>query len=257
MVSIVMPAYQAERYLETAVRSVQAQTFTDWELIIIDDHSSDCTADLAEALAGADARIRVLYNQENTGVAGSRNRGVTAARGEWIAFLDSDDAWREDKLEKQLACAVRHHADFLFTGSAFMNAGGEHINSYLPVPEKIGYRELLKQNLVSCSSVLIRRELVLEYPMRHADRLHEDFAVWLQILRDKKLAAYGINEPLLIYRLSAGSKSGNKAKAALMTWRVYRYLGLNPVIAAYYWLHYFIRSVRKYRGFVDKTSKQK
>lgn len=248
MISIIMPAYNAQRTLHQAVDSALCQTYQNIELLIIDDFSSDSTGQIAEEYIKQDRRVRLLKNNKNLGVAASRNRGVAAARGEWVAFLDSDDAWAADKLEKQLSCAAARHGEFIFTGSAFMDADGNRKVGLLHVPAQVTYKELLKQNVISCSSVMIKKSLVCKYKMA-GDFLHEDFAVWLQILRDGK-TAFGVDEPLLIYRLSAGSKSGNKWKAAKMTYRVYRHIGLNVFSAVYYWMHYLFRSVRKYSKLV-------
>ncbi len=248
MISIIMPAYNAARYIEEAIRSVIAQTYTDWELIIIDDCSTDNTLQIVEPYVRQCQNIHYHRNKENCGAARTRNRGVKAAAGEWIAFLDSDDCWAPNKLELQMEAAIAYNARLLFTGSAFIDENSQPLDYYLPAPAAISYKELLKQNVVSCSSVLIQKELIMEYPMKHASKLHEDFAVWLQILRDKQIQAYGVDQPLLIYRISSGSKSGNKLKAAIMTFRVYRYLKLNPVQACYYWICYTIRSLKKYRN---------
>lgn len=246
-VSIIMPAYNASRYIEEAITSVLSQTFTDWELLILDDGSSDETRSISQTYADRDPRILCLPNEQNLGVAQTRNRGVSLARGQWIAFLDSDDRWEPEKLQLQLETAHRQHADFLFTGSAFMDENSRPLDYVLTVPEQISYHRLLHQNLISCSSVLIKKDLIRDYPMRHGDILHEDFAVWLQILRDKQICACGVNKPLLVYRVSSASKSGNKIKAGLMTLRVYRYLGIPWVPACFYWCSYFYRSMKKYR----------
>ena len=174
------------------------------------------------------------------------------ARGDWIAFLDSDDVWEPEKLAAQIEFAHQKGAEFTFTGSAFMDVDGKRRSYYLAVPEKVSYRQLLKQNIISCSSVLIRRSLLLEYPMEQSGVLHEDFAVWLRILREKHIYAYGLNQPFLIYRVSAGSSSGNKWKAARMTFRVYRYIGLPLVAVLYYWLCYTKRSFFKYKNLKVK-----
>lgn len=247
MISIVMPAYHAGQYIEASIQSVLNQTYRSWELLIIDDGSSDNTGRIAEAYAAQYPNIHYHRNVGNLGVAESRNLGVSMAAGEWIAYLDSDDCWHPEKLQKQIKLAGSSRAEFLFTGSAFMNEYGQTLDYYLPAPKTVSYRELLKQNVVSCSSVMIKKELAQQYPMKHASQMHEDFAVWLQILREKKICAYGVDEPLLIYRLSTNSKSGNKIKAGMMTFRVYRYLGISLIPALYYFSYYFIRSVRKYR----------
>lgn len=247
MVSIIMPAYNCEKYLRSAVESVKAQTYTDWTLFIIDDCSTDRTRILAEELAETDGRIVVKHNKENYGVAKTRNWGVREADSEWVAFLDSDDLWRPDKLEKQIKLSEKiSTANLIFTGSGFIKENGEKIDYILHVPEKINRKELLKQNLISCSSVLINRDLMLKYPMPEKEMIHEDFASWLRIL-DEEEYAYGIDKPLLIYRRSESSKSGNKAKAAKMNWKTYRNIGLSPVKAMYYMCWYVIKGLMKYR----------
>lgn len=245
MVSIVMPAYNAERTIEFAVRSVLAQTYKSFELIIINDCSIDKTPEIIRKLMHEDGRIRTINNDKNSGVSFTRHRGVKFALGEWIAFLDSDDAWTADKLEKQIALQEKTGAKFLFTGSSFVNADGEKINAILHVPEQISYRKLLKQNLVSNSSVMIRKSLYQKYESM-GDRMHEDFTCWLKVLRSGEIA-YGIDEPLLIYRLSPTSKSGNKVKAAKMNWNTYRAIGLNIFQAAYYEAWYVVNGLLKYR----------
>ena len=197
-ISIVTPAYNCEKYLEEAVNSVLAQSFEDWELLIIDDCSKDATWLRMQTLAKQDNRIRIFQNRHNSGSAATRNNGIRQARGEWIAFLDSDDLWRPEKLERQMSVLRKHpDASFLFTGSAFIEDDGMTIAHVLHVPEKVSRKKLLKQNVISCSSVLIRRELMLEFPMPEEDGIHEDFATWLAIL-SKIPCAYGVDEPLLV-----------------------------------------------------------
>ena len=170
----------------------------------------DNTYRYMKKLAEKDKRIRIFQNKVNSGSAATRNYGVRLARGEWIAFLDGDDLWREDKLEKQLAVIERNpEAEFLFTGSAFIEDDGMTIAHVLHVPEHVSRRKLLGQNVISCSSVLIRRELMLEFPMPEEEGIHEDFATWLAIL-EKVPKAYGVDEPLLIYRKALASKSGKR-----------------------------------------------
>lgn len=247
LISIVMPAYNAGHTIEEAIRSVIAQTYTNWELIVIDDCSSDNTFSVAEYLAMTDRRIRLLKNARNAGVSATRNIAVTVANGAWIAFLDSDDMWASDKLHKQMALLNnKPDASLIFTGSAFVNAENRMASYHLHVPEHITYRQLLKQNLISCSSVLVKKDLMDEYPMKY-DNMHEDYAVWLQILKGGHLA-YGIDEPLLIYRLSGTSKSSDKKRAAGMTFRVYRFIGLNYIQALYYFCWYAVKNLKKYRS---------
>ena len=245
-VSIIMAAYNAELTIGQAIESVIAQTFSDWELLVVNDCSSDRTEEIVDQYVKREDRIRLICNAENSGVSISRKRGMEAASGEWIAVLDSDDVWTSDKLEKQLALAEAKRAELIFTGSAFMDNDGKKIDWQLHVPSTLPYRELLKQNLVSNSSVLVKKYLYKKY-YAVGDEMHEDFAIWLGITKSG-VTAYGIDEPLLIYRLAKSSKSSNKLKAARMNWNTYRYVGLGPLVSAYYMCWYTVKGLLKYRN---------
>lgn len=251
-ISIIMAAYNAEKTIEQAIYSVLCQTYPDFELLVVNDCSTDKTAALVAAIAEKDDRVRLISNEKNGGVSYTRKHGLEEARGEWIAILDSDDAWASEKLEKQIELQKKTNAELLFTGSAFMDADGRPINWYLHAPAEVTYRQLLKQNVLSNSSALVRKELYAKY-YAVGDGMHEDFAIWLSILKEGR-KAYGVDEPLLIYRLAKTSKSGNKIKAAKMNWNTYRYVGLNPVEAFYYEGWYMVRNLIKYANL--KTSKQ-
>lgn len=244
LISIIMAAYNAEKTIEQAINSVLSQTYPDFELLVVNDCSTDKTAMLAEAIVKKDDRVRLISNEKNSGVSYTRKHGLEEASGEWVAILDSDDAWAPEKLEKQINLQKKTNADLLFTGSAFMDADGKPIDWYLAAPAEVTYRQLLKQNVLSNSSALVRKELYAKY-YAVGDGMHEDFALWLNILKDGR-KAYGVDEPLLIYRIAKSSKSGNKFKAAKMNWNTYRYIGLNPIEAAYYEGWYMIKNVIKY-----------
>lgn len=243
-ISIIMAAYNAEKTIEQAIYSVLCQTYPDFELLVVNDCSTDKTAALVAAIAEKDDRVRLISNEKNGGVSYTRKHGLEEARGEWIAILDSDDAWAPEKLEKQIELQEKTNAELLFTGSAFMDADGRPINWYLHAPAEVTYRQLLKQNVLSNSSALVRKKL---YAKHYAvgDEMHEDFAIWLSILKEGR-KAYGVDEPLLIYRIAKSSKSGNKIKAARMNWNTYRYVGLNPVEALYYECWYMAKNIVKY-----------
>lgn len=244
LISIIMAAYNAENTLNKAIDSVLAQTYKNWELLVVNDCSTDSTLTVAQAYD--DERIRIITNEKNSGASLTRHNGALAAKGEWIAILDCDDAWAKDKLEKQAELQKEKNAELIFTASAFMDEKGEPMDWVLHVPDEIGYKKLLKQNLISNSSVLVNKKLYLENEVM-GDDMHEDFACWLNILKKGK-TAYGIDEPLLIYRLSKNSKSGNKVKAAKMNWKTYRRVGLNFFSAGYYMICYIINGLRKYKN---------
>lgn len=251
LISIIMPAYNAERYIEESIKSVLAQTWKTWELLIVDDCSTDKTQLIVNRCAAEDKRILLLSNPRNLGVAGTRNRGVQEAHGDWIAFLDSDDLWTPDKLTLQVDLIKKTNALFTFTGSSFIDENGMGLSYILLVPSEISYKELLKQNLISCSSVLISKPLLLSHPMS-AGNIHEDFAAWLTILRDMDISAYGVNKPALIYRIHSSSKSAQKWKAAIMNWNVYRKIGLNFGACCYYQICYIFRNLKKYFNILHK-----
>lgn len=245
LISIIMPAYNCEKYIEESIKSIIDQTYTNWELIVVDDESSDNTVRIVEMMAIKDKRIKFHKNIQNQGVSATRNRAISLAEGEWIAFLDSDDMWKENKLEKQILHGRKVNAEFVFTGSAFINEGGSHYKGIFEVPEKVNFKKLSTHNVISCSSVLIKKKFFEDIKMEKDD-MHEDYAVWLRVLRTG-IIAYGINEPLLIYRISRNSKSGNKIKTIKMTYKVFRFIGINPVGSTYFMMRHVIGSLKKYR----------
>lgn len=255
LVSIIMPAYNAEATIKDSIESVLSQTFPYWELIIIDDASIDGTWDIASAYAIQDSRIQVLQNKTNCGASETRRRGNKTARGQWLALLDSDDVWMPDKLEKQMNIAAEGKAQLIFTGSGYMNHLGHPREWVFHVPESITYRQLLKQNMISNSSVLIRKDW-FEQSILNLKNVHEDFICWLRFLRAGGVAR-GIDEPLLIYRLSPNSKSGNKFHSACMMCRSYRAIGLSVLETAYYMCWYTVTGIIKHSHLrMTKEEKQ-
>ena len=243
-VTVVMPAYNASRTIEESVQSVIDQLFEDWELLIIDDHSSDNTADIARLFASKDDRIAVHRNRRNMGAGFSRKRGIDLADSPWVAFLDADDLWTNDKLTKQLAFMEKNNAQLSYTASAFITSTGEPYDYILPVVFKTTLNDLLERNLMSCSSVIAARELVLHRPFPMKNTVHEDYVLWLRVLKEID-CAFGLNEPLLKYRISPDSKSANRMKSALMTYNAYRELGISASTAAGYTLRYAKHSIKK------------
>ena len=215
LVSVVMPVYNGERYIGKAIESALGQ------------------------------EIRYIQNEQKMGAARSRNRGVKEARGKYIAFLDADDWWEKGKLKAQTEVMEQTGCAICSTGRELMTPDGRTTGKYIPVKERITYRELLKHNSINCSSVLLRREDALAFPMEHDDS-HEDYITWLRILRKGGFAA-GLNRPYLKYRLSEGGKSRNKLKSAAMTYQVYRYVGYGPLKSLFFFVSYALHGIWKYR----------
>ena len=242
-VSVIIPVYTGSQLLGRALDSALCQDVL-LEVIVVNDCSPE---DVDAVIAPYLARPEVVYlkNEENLGAADSRNRGVRQAKGEYVAFLDADDCWAAGKLQKQLAVLEESGAVLCATARELMRPNGESTGRVIPVPEKFSCRTLLKHNCVTCSSVVMRREAALEFPMRHAQDSHEDYILWLEVLR-KYGDARGVNEPLVRYTVSDQGKSGSKAHSAAMTWRVYRYMGFGPVKSALCFCSYAFHGVWKH-----------
>ena len=248
LVSVIMPAYNSARTLEDAASSVLEQTYENIELLIADDDSSDDTSEICQALASKDSRVHVITNTSNQGALKTRLKAIREAKGEWIAFLDSDDLWKPDKLSKQLALRNDTGCDLVYTGSSFIDENGQAYEWILHVPERTEYKQLLKQNIISNSSVLVKKDLFVRFAPDNEDKhdMHEDFACWLGMLRAGHTAR-GIDEPLITYRLSKSSMSGNKLKAYSMNMYTYKYVGLGLFSRLYYQMCYSVNGIKKYR----------
>ena len=241
MVSIIMPAYNAEKTIEASITSVISQTYHDWELIVIDDYSKDSTAKLVSEFVKLDSRIFLYTNENNLGVAQTRNEGVKRANGQWIAFLDSDDIWHKEKLHKQLQLMQTTGAAISYTSTAYMNHEGVPFGYVLQAKQRLYYNDLLKQNLMSCSSVMVKRDVI---PFFVNGDVHEDYVAWLNILQNEK-CAYGLKEPLLTYRLAYSSRSGNRLRSAKMIYNAYCHVGYGGVTSLFLTLRYSIHSITK------------
>lgn len=243
LISVIMPVYNGASTIRQAVESVFSQN-VPLELLVIDDGSTDQTEEILSAYQNR-TDFYYLKNAHNIGAAASRNRGVREAHGKYIAFLDADDWWEKEKLLLQLDTLKKTGFVLCSTGRELMNHDGTSTGKYIPVKETVTYRELLRHNSINCSSVLLSRETALEFPMEHDDS-HEDYLTWLKILRKYGPAA-GINRPCLKYRMSKSSKSGDKKKSAIMTYKVYRYMGYSHPRCILYFISYAIHGFWKYR----------
>ena len=250
LVSIILPAYNCEKTLKDTLESVLDQTYRDFEIVLINDAATDRTSAICDSYAKKDARVRYFKNLHNLGTLETRVRAINLAKGEWIAFIDSDDMWSPDKLEKQFALQKATGCDLIYTASSFINENGEPFKWIMHVPEEVTYKKLLRQNVISNSSVLMRKRDYLKYsPFTERERdMHEDFACWLCMLR-AGLTARGINEPLITYRLHKNSSSSNKVNAAKLNMNTYRYIGLGLLERYFYQGCYAVNGVLKYMHF--------
>lgn len=241
LISVIMPAHNAEMYIDAAIRSVLSQDYQNWEMIIIDDASTDSTASVISTYCSIDSRIRCITFSQNQGVATARNAGIAEAKGDYIAFLDSDDLWSSEKLRTQLDAIGK--ADFSYTAYAVMNAEGT-VLYYYSVPERISLEMLLKENWIGCSTVLVKSSVIKSYSFC-SDVAHEDYLLWLALLKDG-CSAIGCGQPLTHWRFVRGTRSYGKLRSARGRLRVYEMLGIPFCKRVQCFLHYCIRGILKY-----------
>lgn len=265
MITVIIPVFNCENFIKDALCSVLRQTVKQTlEILVIDDCSTDQTGQAVQQLIrryhngelpdilppvsfGEEGSREILYlhHDSNRGVAETRNAGIRNARGEYIAFLDGDDWWDDNKLEQELSLIREKDAALVYTGRELMQPDGSPSGKIVRVPKMVTYQSLLHTNSIPCSSVLMKTEVAREFYMCH-DELHEDYILWLNVLK-KYGRAYGLDEPLLKSRMSAGGKSRNKLKSAKMHYGVYRYMGIPVWKAVWLFLCYAVNGVRKYR----------
>lgn len=242
MVSVITPMYNAQKWIEETIRSVQSQTYSHWEMIIVDDCSSDDSPEIVKRLQKQDSRIRYYRNEANSGVALTRNRAIAYAKGRYVAFLDSDDQWYPTKLERQIGRMEKEQIAFCYSACDVIDESGKRVNTRY-VPKKADYRELLKGNAIPCLTVVLDRKQIPEISMPQMP--HEDYAAWLKIT-GSGITAYGVNEALAGYREAGSSVSSDKFRAMGWTWAIYRqFLGLSFPKACCCFFFYVMNALKK------------
>ena len=223
LVSIIVPVYNVKAYIAATIESVTAQTYTNWELILIEDGSTDGTKEFLERYLKEHADDRIQYHvlPENIGAAAARNYGVDICRGRFVTYLDSDDMWRPEKLANQVAFMKEQDAAFCYTGYEFALASGEGTGKVVEVPEKLTYKEALKNTTIFTSTVMFDSEKLSKEQLHMPLVKSEDTALWWRILRDGR-TAYGLQENLVLYRRIGNSLSANKLEAIRRIWNLYR-----------------------------------
>ena len=220
LVSVIMPCYNMASYISDSIKSVISQTYPQWELLIVDDASTDNTVDIIESYSQSDPRIRCAIKKHNSGIADTRNQCIQMAQGQFLAFLDADDIWHPEKLEKQLRFMIEKNVGFSYSTYDWIDEEGKTLNKFINTIGNLDYETYLRNTIIGCSTVMVDRKIVGEVVVPKF-RTSEDTATWLDILK-KGFLAYAIDEPLVSYRIRRKSASSNKIKASIDLWKVYR-----------------------------------
>lgn len=238
-VSVITPSYNSSSHIAETIRSVINQSYSNWEMIIVDDCSTDNSIDLIQSFIDQDSRIKLIKLSENSGAAIARNTAIKAAEGRYIAFLDSDDLWHSIKLEKQIQYMKDKNIAFSFSSYEKIDENGLPFGVAY-IPKKVNYHKLLKTNVIGCLTAMYDAEKLGKIYMPLNTR-REDFAAWLFILK-KINYAYGIDEVLAQYRVHDSQSSAKKIKMARENWNLYRNIEkLNYFKSIYYFSHYAVR----------------
>lgn len=245
LVSIITPAYNCEKFISQTIESVIAQTYTNWEMVIVNDKSTDNTENIIKKYVQKDRRIRLINHSENFGAAVARNTALENAEGRFIAFLDSDDLWKKEKLERQINFMLKNGYGFTFTAYEFMKLANEDKAKVIWVPKSINYKQSLKNTIIGCLTVIIDRDVIGNFRMPLI-RMSQDHSTWLSILK-KGYIAYSLNENLAEYRKNVESLSGNKIRALKGEWYNYRNVVKLPFLkCCYYYFFYVLNAIKKH-----------
>ena len=230
LVSIITPTYNSEKYIAQTIQSVQNQTYSNWEMIIVDDASSDQTEAIVIEFATVDHRIKFYKLHKNAGAGVARNQAVSMATGRYIAFLDSDDLWKPEKLQKQIDFLTTQNASFTFSFYECIDEAGKPLNKKIQAPLKLRYWQLFFCNFVGNLSGIYDTQVFGKIPISNL-RKRQDWMVWLTILRKIKVAQ-PVPESLAFYRVRNDSISSSKLKLLQHNYNVYRiFYGFNTFVS--------------------------
>lgn len=242
-VSIIIPVYNAEKFIGKTIESVLNQTYKNWEMLIFNDKSKDNSLKIIKKYSEKDERIKVVDSKENVGVVAARNKLIEIATGEFIAFLDADDYWKQNKLEKQIKFMRKNNALISCTEYTRVTEDEKEINDII-IKEIITYEDMLKNNYLGCLTVVYNANKLGKRYFKERKK-NEDYVLWLEIVKETKII-FGLKENLAFYRVLNNSRSSNKIKVAKDRWEVYRKIErLSLLKSIYYFLQYVIRALKK------------
>ena len=241
-VSVIMPVFNNEKYIEKSINSVLNQTYIDFELIIVDDKSTDRSIEIVEQFD--DNRLKIIKLSQNIGVALARNKGIEVSTGEYICFIDSDDYWKPIKLEKQVDLMEKNNYSFIYSDYAYLNRDGS--THRVKVPKSITYKEALKNTTIFTSTVMFNMKYLKKADIYMPNiKKGQDTATWWKVLK-KGIRAYAINEVLAYYRVGTKSSlSSNKFKALKRTWELYKREDISYFKKIYCFTCYVVNAIKR------------
>jgi len=245
LVSIIMPCYNAGKYITYAIDSVIGQTYVDWELIVVDDCSKDNSAEIIHSFCEKNNRIHYYKTEYPSGGATTpRNIAIKNARGRFIAFLDSDDIWLPTKLEQQIKLFSDEKTAIVYSNYEKINEEGERRNRIIVAPQETSYKKLLKGDIIGCLTSIYDVKKTGKVYMQKVGA--EDYVLWLSILKQGYIAK-NTNTVTALYRVQKHSLSGNKLQSAKWNWNIYRNVEkFNPIMSLYYFFNYCVRAGLKF-----------
>lgn len=243
LVSIITPLYNAEEYISKTAQSVLEQSYPHWEWIVVDDGSIDNSYTTIETFK--DPRIRLYKNCKNKGVVETRNYALSLAQGQYISFLDSDDCWHKDKLDKQLSFMKKENLVISF--HSYQKFSGDKMGQVIHAKPSVSYRDMLRSNYIGCLTCMVNKEKVGSLKMIEGYKAREDWIFWLEILKKNKTVARSLPDVLAYYRIVENSLSSKKVEMIKEQYRVYReVLGMNIVSTSYYLARYLSIGFKRY-----------
>lgn len=247
LVSIITPSYNSEKFISETIKSVQSQTYQNWEMIIVDDFSTDKTVEIVKQFAKADNRIKLVLLDKNSGPAIARNKGIESISGRYMTFLDADDIWFPDFIENSIQAIKTTEIHFVFSSYKRSDEALNFVYSDFIVPQKVTYFDILKTNSISCLTAFIDIQVLGKKAMPEVFK-RQDMGLWLKYLKEIPFA-YGILEPKAIYRIRKNSLSRKKPYLLKYQWQFYRNVeNLNVFQSCYYMAHWMYRGFLKYRN---------
>lgn len=245
-VSIITPTFNSAKFIAETIQSVQNQTYQNWELIIVDDGSSDETISIIQQIQKTEHRINLVIQPKNVGPAITRNIGIELAQGKYLTFLDADDLWFPDFIQNSITTIQQTKVPFVFSSYRRADEALNFIYSDFIVPQKVTYTDILKTNSISCLTAFLDVEVLGKkfMPIIHK---RQDMGLWLQYLKEIPFA-HGIQEPKAIYRIRKNSLSRKKSDLIKYQWQFYREVeNLSVIQSVYYMVHWMVRGFLKYR----------